>query len=57
MLMILDDTSTIKAFTDDTNTVNVGYFINKELHIISIWLKLNTYTLIVFYGIMAIQLS
>ena len=57
MLMILDDTSTIKAFTDDTNTVNVGYLINKELHIISIWLKLNTYTLIVFHGIMAIQLS
>ena len=34
MLMILDDTSTIKAFTDDRNTVNVEYLINKELHII-----------------------
>ena len=33
MLVILDDTSTIKAFTDDTNTVNVEYLINKELNI------------------------
>ena len=32
--MILDDTSTIKAFTDDKNTENVEYLINKELHII-----------------------
>ena len=39
MLMILDDTSTIKAFTDDTNTMNVEYLINKELHIINIRLK------------------
>ena len=35
MLPILDDTSTIKAFTDDTNTVNVEYLINEELHIIN----------------------
>ena len=41
MLMILDDTSTIKAFTDDTNTVNVEYVINKELHITNMWLKLH----------------
>ena len=50
MLMILDDTSTIKAFADDTNTVNVEYFINKELHLINIWLKLYTYVLIVLVG-------
>ena len=30
MLMILYDTSSIKTFTDDKNTVNVEYFINKE---------------------------
>ena len=30
----VDDISTITAFTDDTNTVNVEYLINKELHII-----------------------
>ena len=43
--MILDDTSTIKAFTDDTNTVNVEYLINKELHVINMWLKLHTLSL------------
>ena len=42
MLMTLDGTSTIKAFTDDTNTVNVEYLINKELHIINICIKLHT---------------
>ena len=59
MLILLDDTSTITAFTDDTNTVNVEYLINKGLpvHIINIWLKLHTNTLIVFYSIMSIQLS
>ena len=40
-LIILDHTSTIKAVTDDTNTVNVECSINKELHIINIWLKLH----------------
>ena len=35
MLTILDDTGTlIKAFTYDTNTVNVEYLINKELHMV-----------------------
>ena len=48
MLMILDDTSTIKAFTDGTNTMNVEYLITKELHIINIWLNLPTDVLIVF---------
>ena len=57
MLMILDDTSTIKAFTDNTNTVNVKYLINKELNIINIWLKLHIDALIVFYCIMSIKLS
>ena len=57
MLILLDDTSTITAFTDDTNRVNVEYLINKGLHIINIWLKLHTNTLIVFYSIMSIQLS
>ena len=42
VLMILYDTSTIKAFTDNTNTINVEYLINKELHIINIWLKVHT---------------
>ena len=37
MLMILDDTSIMKAFTADTNTVNVEYLINKELHIINMY--------------------
>ena len=50
--MILDDTSTIKAFTDDTNTVDVEYLINKELRIINIWLKQHTYALNAFYCIM-----
>ena len=45
MLMILDDTSTIKAFTDDTNKLNVEYLINEEQHIINIWLKLHTLSL------------
>ena len=49
--------STIKAFTDDINTVNVEYLINKELHIINIWLKLHTDALIVFYCILSIQLN
>ena len=31
----VDDTSTIKAFTDDRNTVNVEYLSNKKLHIIN----------------------
>ena len=31
MLMIFDDTSTIKTFTDDRNTVNIEYLINKDL--------------------------
>ena len=30
MLMIVDDTSTITTYTDDTNKVNVEYLINKE---------------------------
>ena len=43
MLVILGDTSTIKQFKDDTNTVNTEYFINKELYLIKkIWLKLHT---------------
>ena len=42
MLMTLGDTSTIKAFTDDTNTVNVEYLISKELYVIKIWLSLHT---------------
>ena len=53
----VDDASTIKAFTDDTNTVNVEYLINKELHIIHKWLKLHTDVLIVFYCILSIQLG
>ena len=59
MLMILDDTSTIKAFTDDTNTVNVEDLINKELLVrrINIWLKQYTDALIAFYCIMSIQPS
>ena len=36
MLMILDDSSIIKAFTDDIKTVNVENWINKELHMINI---------------------
>ena len=56
MLMILDDTSTIKAFTYVTNTENVEYLINKELHIINIWLKLHTYVLIVLYNVNPIKL-
>ena len=57
MLMILNDTSAIKAFTDDANTVKAEYFINKELHIIHIGLRLHTDAIIVFYCIMSIQLS
>ena len=51
MLMILDDTSTNKTFTDDRNTVNIEYLINKTK------LKLHTDALIVFYCIMSNQLS
>ena len=42
MIYILNDASSVKAYTDDTNTVNVEYLINKELHIINILLKLHT---------------
>ena len=55
----LDDTSTIKAFTDDTNTVNVEYFINKELHIIKHMAK-TTYrcvNYILLYNVNPTQLS
>ena len=45
MLMILNDTSSIKAFADDKNTVNVEYLINKELHTIKILLILGTLSL------------
>jgi hypothetical protein len=46
MLMIFYDTSSIKAFTDDKNTVNVEYFINKaHTYNISIWLKQHTLSL------------
>ena len=31
LLMIIDDTSTNKVFTDDTNRVIVAYLINKDL--------------------------
>ena len=40
MLMILDDRNTIKTFTDDINTMNVEYMINKTLHIINIIIKI-----------------
>ena len=45
MLMVFDDSSIIKASTDDINTVNVENVINKELHIINIWLRLHTLSL------------
>ena len=45
MLMILDDTSTIKQFKDDTNTVNTEHFTNKELHLIKNMVKI-TYIII-----------
>ena len=54
MLMILDDTSTNKTFTDDRNTVNIEYliFIRPTINI-----YIHTDGLIVFYCIMSIQLS
>jgi len=44
--MKFDDTRTIRSFIDYINTMNNGYFINKDLHIINAWLKLHTLSLI-----------
>ena len=42
--MILDDTSTIKAFTGDTIRVDVEHLINKELH------KINIGPIVIYYN-------